>query len=162
MMKKCFVAVLALVLVMGISSCNSGALVFNNKVVEVQQSLEPKILDFGNKMQGVGESGDIKSLTPTAKQLIVDLDNGIAKIKAIEAPKDGEEFKRSLLAQLEFMKKLCNQTIKLGDDATTDQEKLTIAEEFMKAEDEAKRLEEDTKVKQQAFAKANNFKLEQK
>jgi len=161
-MRKGFLAILALVVVMGISSCNSGALVFNNKVVEVQKTLEPKIMAFANKMGSLGENDDIKSLTPDAKQLLVDLDAGVTKIKAIEAPKDGEEFKRSLLAQFEFMKNFCNQTIKLGDEKTTDEEKTEILTYFLNAETEATKLEEDTKQKQQAFAKANGFKLEAK
>jgi hypothetical protein len=151
-----------LVLALCISSCNSGALVFNNKMIEVQQSLQPQILAFGNKMEAIGEEGDIKTMAPDAKLLIESLDKGIAKIKALEAPKNGEEFKRSMLAQFEFMKKFCRQTIQLGDAATSQEEKLQIATDFMKAGEEATKLEEDTQAKQREFAKANGFKLQTK
>jgi hypothetical protein len=159
-MRNLVLAVFALATIMATSSCNSGALVFNNKMVEVQKALEPKMLAFGSKMEGIGENGDIKTMTPDAKSLIEDLDKSIAKIKALEAPKNGEEFKRSMLAQLEYMKKFCKQTVQLGDESTTEAEKLQIATDFMKAGEEATKLEEDTQAKQREFAKANGFKIQ--
>lgn len=161
-MRNFFLAVFALVTIIGTSSCNSGALVFNNKMVEVQKSLEPKIVAFGNKMQMIGENGDIKTIAGDAKALIEVLDKEIAKVKALEAPKNGEEFKRSMLAQFEYVKKICSQTIKLGEASTTEEEKIKIATDFMNAGEEAAKLEQDTQTKQREFAKANGFKLESK
>jgi hypothetical protein len=158
-MRNLVLAVFALATIMVASSCNSGALVFNNRLVEVQKSLEPKILAFGNKMEALGENGGIKSMAMDAKLLIEDLDKGIVKIKALEAPKNGEELKKSLLAQFDFMKKFCKQTIELGDESTSEADKLQIATDFMKAADEATKLEADTQAKQREFAKANGFKI---
>lgn len=159
-MKKMILPIWALLFTMLTSSCNSGALVFNNRMVEVQKSLEPKLLAFGNKMGMLGEDDSIKIMANDATMLIQDLDKGIEKIKALEAPKSGEEFKRSMLAQLEYMKNFCKQTIQLGDAATSQEEKQKIAADFLKAEQEVTRLEEDTQAKQKAFAKANGFRLQ--
>jgi hypothetical protein len=159
-MRKFFMAIVALLCVFVISSCNSGALVFNNKIVEVQKVLEPKIAVFEAKMTAVGENGDIKKIVPDAKVIVEEIDKSIVKLKALEAPKDGEEFKRAMLVQYEFIKKLYGQVIVLGDASTTDEEKAKIVVDFTNAESDMQKLQDDTQAKQKVFAKANGFKLE--
>ncbi len=144
---------------LGLSSCSNGALKYNNKLVEAQKSLEPKFTAFGNKMSAVQED-KIADLTPDAKLLIEDVNKKVAEINALEAPKGSEDFKNSIIAQFNFVKNICEQTIKLGDTKTTSEERLTIATSMMKSEEEAKRLEDNTLKAQKAFASANGFKLE--
>lgn len=159
-MRNLAVLILALATIVGISSCNSGAMAFNNKMVEKQKALEPKVTALGKKMEALGDSGDFKLVAADAKLLIEGLDKDIADIKALEAPKNGEEFKRAVLAQFEHVKKFCTQTIKLGDESTSSEEKLKIAADFMKVGEEATKLEEDMINKQKEFAKANGFKVQ--
>lgn len=142
-------------------SCGSKSLQYNNKLVEIQKRLEPKFTAFGNKMAAV-EEGKIGDLAPDAKALIADVDKQVSEINALEMPKGAADFKNSIIAQFDFVKKICQQTIKLGDKTTTDEERLSIATEMMGSEEEAKRLEENTLKAQRAFASASGFKLESK
>jgi hypothetical protein len=160
-MKKVMVLMAVVFAAFGLSSCSSSALKYNNKLVEAQKSLEPMFTAFGNKMSAVNEDS-IATLTPDAKKLIEDVNKKIAEINALEAPKGSDDFKNSIIAQFNFVKKICEQTIKLGDKATSSEERLTIAAEMMKSEEEAQRLEDNTLKAQRAFASSNGFKLESK
>jgi hypothetical protein len=160
-MKRLMVAMAVAVAALGLSSCGSGGLKYNNKLVEAQKSLEPKFTAFGNKMSSVQED-KIADLAPDAKLLIEDVNKKVAEINAMEAPKGAEDFKNSIIAQFNFVKNICEQTIKLGDAKTSSEERLSIATSMMKSEEEAKRLEDNTLKAQRAFASASGFKLESK
>jgi hypothetical protein len=160
-MKKWLQPLMAVLLLLALVSCKSSDLRFNNKVVEIQQGLSPKLDAFGLKMAGL-QSENLREMAPDATKLSADLQTAIDQLKALETPKHGEEFKRSVIAGFEYMKKICAQTVKMGEPATTMEEKMAIAQDFLKAEEEMKKMDEDVKRNQRAFAKESGFRLEAK
>jgi aspartate ammonia-lyase len=142
-------------------SCGAGALSFNNKLVAVQSRLTPKFTLFTSKMEALGDSS-LSKIVPDAKNLISDLDKSIKEVTELQGPKDGEDFKKAMLKQLEALKKFCNNTIKMADDKLPEAEKLQVATELMGTDAEISKLEDETISAQKEFAKKNNFKLEVK
>jgi hypothetical protein len=160
-MKQVMVVMAVVFAGLALSSCNAGALRFNNKLVEAQSSVVSSFTAFTSKVDAAGEEKN-NQLAQEATVVIEAVNKKIAEINALETPKGGEAFKSSMIAQFNFIKNFCEQTVKMNDDKSTSEEKLAIAASMMKSEEEATRLEENTLKAQKAFASANGFKLEGK
>lgn len=150
---------MAMIATMAFAGCKNGALDFNNKVVEMQQKLEPKLTAVSNKMQAAGGLDGLKSIVPDIKDAMTDVNKTIADLKALETPKNGEEFKKAMLDEYNFVNVIYDKSIKMAE-TTNEEERLKIATELMTVETEARRLEENTKKAQKAFADKSGFKME--
>ncbi len=160
-MKRILVIIVLAAGLFSLSSCSNKALEFNNKMVEIQSKLTPMFTEYGKKMENIGDK-PLSTIVPDAKALMTNVDKSISDINALEAPADGANFKKSMLAQLEYLKKFCSNTIKMADEKLPDEEKITLASEVMNAGNELEKLESATEQAQKDFAKKNNFKLQSK
>lgn len=158
-MKKLTLLFIAGFVVLAMQSCNNKALEFNNKIVEIQKSVEKPFSEFGKKMQAVGASGDLKSLDPGAREMLKLTDEKIAELTKLESPEGGDELKNSMIDQFKMARNIYSKTIILAADTTSPEVKFTIGTEFMEIEAKAAKLEAATKEAQRKFAEKNGFKL---
>jgi hypothetical protein len=161
-MKNSSPAILLLIFSIAIFSCNrtnNEALIFNGKIVIIQSAVASDINAFEDIMAKFSPSDDINTLASDAKQVIEKIDNGIKEIEALDTPKGGDEFKKTLLTELKFIKQLYSKVLQLGQESTTAQEKAQIVADFSTAEKEAEVLKKNSLSSQREFMKNNKIEL---
>lgn len=145
-----------------LSSCNK-AVNFNNKLVEIQKSVQKEMKDFSGKMQ----DKELDSLSDESLKISSEKATGFIgdKIKEAEnllVPKAGGDLKEAILNQLKFEKDIVEKIGRLSDPKLSAEEKAQIETEFLSIGEKAKVLEAKVHAAQEAFAKEHQFKLEEK
>ena len=152
-----------LFLLICISSCQNKAADFNNALVNIQKSVLAEVQEFGKKMKQVNAnsfpSTDIKPQTDSIALFISD------KIKVVEnlpAPASGERLKAAILKQLAFEKDIIIKIGRLASPDLSQEERTRIETQFLSSKGKANELEDSVKAAQEAFAKRNDFTLQDK
>ena len=152
-----------LFLLICISSCQNKAADFNNALVNIQKSVLTEVQAFGKKMKQVNAdslpSTDIKPKTDSIALFISDK---IKDAENLRAPESGEQLKAAILKQLAFEKDIITKIGRLALPDLSQEERTLIETEFLSSQDKANELEDSVKSAQEAFAKRNNFTLQDK
>jgi len=150
------------ILFFSFSSCNK-AVNFNNKLVEIQKSVQQEMKDFSIKTQNKHpESLSAESLKMSAEKATGFINDKIKEAEDLLVPKNGGDLKEAIINQLKFEKEIVEQIGRLSDPQLSAEEKAQIETGFLNSSEKAKVLEEKVRSSQEAFAKEHEFKLENK
>lgn len=146
-----------------LSSCQNKGADFNNSLVNIQKSVLTEVQEFGKKMKQVNaDSFPSAGIKPQADSIALFIDDKIKEAENLPVPESGEQLKAAILKQLAFEKDILNKIGRLALPDLPEEERALIETEFMSSQGKANELEDSVKAAQEAFAKKNNFKLQDK
>ncbi len=143
-----------------LSSCNK-AVNFNNKLVEIQKSVQNETRSFRLESQDK-ELDSKRSLKISAEKTIGFINNKIKDAENLLVPKNGGDLKEAILNHLKFERDIIEKIGRLSDPNLSPAEIYQIENEFLNSGEMAKVLKEKVRSAQEVFAKEHQFKLEEK
>lgn len=141
-------------------ACNK-AVNFNNKLVEIQKSVQQEMKDFSLKTRNKNSLSD-ERLKITAEKATGFIGDKIKEAENLLVPKNGGDLKEAILNQLKFEKDIVEKISRLSDPELSAEEKTKIETAFLNSGEKAKVLEVKVRSAQEAFANEHQFKLENK
>lgn len=158
-MQKLLFSLFTLTIIVGFTSCGISAVDFNDKLVDSQKAV---IADYDRLTSSIEQDSiDIVAVKLQGDSILARIDDEISKIKAIEAPKNGEDFKASAIAAFEAYRKIIEVEIKgisFNEESNPDEYNAYV-EEYTKVTEEGATAEDNFLSKQKEYAKANNVQL---
>lgn len=159
-MRKVLFSLLAVVAIM--TSCSGiSALDYNNKVIEVQTAIVQEANKFNSKIQAATAARDFSTLKAEADSSIAVIDAQIAKLKEIDPPSGGEEFKEAAVKAFESYKVIFEKGASAATftEETTPEEINKFIKELTEAGQESDKLEDAARAAQKEFAEKNGIKV---
>ena len=157
-MKKVFFSLLAVIAIM--TSCGGiNAVDYNNKVVEIQNNIVKEATRFSNEVQKVAQTRDFSSIRVEADSSLAVIDAEVAKLKEMDAPSGGEEFKEAVIKAFESYKNVFEKGAAASTftESTTQEELIKYVNDFTAAVNESTELENQAKEAQKAFAEKHGI-----
>lgn len=146
-----------------LSSCQNKGADFNNALVNIQKSVLTEVHEFGKKMTQVNaDSFPSAGIKPQADSIALFINDKIKEAENLPVPESGEQLKAAILKQLAFEKDILNKIGRLALPDLSKEERILIETEFLSSQDKGNALEDSVKAAQEAFAKRNNFTLQDK
>jgi hypothetical protein len=162
MLKKLLLCFSVLLLSFGAAAQNKKAAKYNNKIIDIQHDVTPKIVTFFKTF----EKGSLDDLKAQQKTLIASFDNSIKKISAMKEFEGDADLRNAALEWFKFYKssfeKEYNHILELvanRDRSKEDHEKLDkLTDDLVKEEE---KVDAKFSEAQEKFAKRHNLELKE-
>lgn len=106
-MKKLIFITTTLIFLFSCGNSNSpGPKTFNSSAISIFTQANKILDDFDAKITAAVKGNNVESLSAEADQALLKVDEQIEKMKAINAPEHGEEYKEAVLSSLEKLKSI--------------------------------------------------------
>ncbi len=159
-MKKVLFSLMAIAIVM--ASCSGiSAVDYNDKVIDVQKEIAKEAEKFGKEVQRAMTTQKFENIKTAADSSLIVVDAQIAKLKDMEAPKGGEEFKDAAIKAFESYKVIFEKGAAAATftENTSQEEIAKFVQEFTAAATESDKLEKVARKAQKEFAEKNGIKV---
>lgn len=155
-MKKTLFLFMATAMVTLLTSCGVNPVEFNDKLVDIQDSIMTEIQTISTNVATDDKAG----LQTQTDAFIKKVDAKIAEINGLEKPEGGEEFANTLIDAFEMYKKVA---VKINEGANLSEENVDeynkYIDEFNKMIEEGDAAENKFLEAQKVYAKAHNMLL---
>jgi hypothetical protein len=160
MLKRLLLCFTLVFIIFGAQAQNKKAAKYNNKIIDIQHSVTPKVVKFFKTF----DKGSLEDLKAQQKDLIASFDKAISKVSAMKEFEGDAALRDAALDWFRFYKasfeKEYNHILELvanRDRSKEDHEKLdNLTDELVKEEE---KVDDKFAAVQEAFAKRHNLEL---
>jgi hypothetical protein len=148
----------ACVLTITITSCSSGEIDFNNKLVDSQKEVLTKYNGFIAKANLQDTTmNDTLAIEAVEVRKVIDLK--LKEANALKVPSGGEKLHKSFIDEFTAMQESVDYYKTMFSDKSTEAEILKAEEWYEKNGDKISTIETELLANQKQFAKDKNFKI---
>jgi hypothetical protein len=148
----------ACVLTITITSCSSGEIDFNNKLVESQKEVLTKYNTFIGKAN-MQDTSMNSALAIEAVEVRKMIDLKLKESNGIKVPSGGEKLHKSFIDEFTAMQENLNYYTTILNNQSTQEEKQKAEDLLEKNGDKISTIETELLANQKQFAKDKNFKI---
>ena len=161
-MKKILFSLLTAVVIFTACKSQKTAIEFNDKIVAINKGFYEKGQVFGTALKTALATKDFSKLGPQCDEMVVVVNDGIAKLNAMENVSGSEELKEQALNYFKFEKTLIDKAFvpfKSMNATTSDEEIKTATDNLMTAAKDENNYLEKVRLAQNEYAKKNGFTI---